>query len=97
MKWILLGALLLVVLGVGTLAVKAMGRAWWTARYWTRRRGRTPARQAPRLRCLQCHGSGWVNREPERTFRFTGEGFEDVHSPATMCQSCGGTGIAAER
>ena len=90
--WILLGAVLLLVLAVAAVAVNVADRALWTAR--SRRRRRTGGMRLPARRCLTCHGTGWVNREPERTFTFTGDGFEDKHSPATLCPDCGGTGTA---
>ena len=98
MTWILLGILLLLVLVVAAVVANMADRAWWTARSLTRRRrDRTPGMRLPAPRCLTCHGTGWLNREPERTFTFTGDGFEDKHSPATMCPDCGGTGTAPAR
>jgi hypothetical protein len=98
MTWILLGILLLLVLVVAAVVADTADRAWWTAPSLTRRRrDRTPGMRLPTPRCLTCHGTGWVNREPERTFTFTGDGFEDKHSPATMCPDCGGTGTAPAR
>jgi len=91
MKWILLGILVVLVLGVVALVVNAAGGAWWAARFRIRR-GKAPALSLPRPRCLPCHGTGWINRDPERTFTFAGDGFEDRHHPATMCPACGGTG-----
>ena len=98
MKWIVLGVvLLLLVLGFVTLAVNAAGGARWAAHAWNRRQGKAQEMRLPQPRCLQCHGTGWLNREPERTFTFTGDGFEDKHSPATMCPACDGTGLAPRR
>lgn len=92
--WILLGILAVLVLGVITLASARGG--WWAARLRTRRSA-APAVTLPPPRCLQCHGTGWINRDPERTFTFAGDGFEDRHHPATMCPACGGTGRASGR
>jgi hypothetical protein len=92
--WIQLGVLLLLVLAVAAIVVTMTDRALWTARSLTRRRQRNDGMRLPARRCLSCHGTGWVNREPERTFTFTGDGFEDKHSPATLCPDCGGTGTA---
>jgi hypothetical protein len=90
--WILLGVLLLLVLAVAAIVVTVTDGALWTARSVSRRRRRNDGMRLPARRCLSCHGTGWVNREPERTFTFTGDGFEDKHSPATLCPDCGGTG-----
>ena len=92
MTWILLGVLLLLVLAAVAVAANVADRASWTARSLARRRRRNGGMRLPARRCLTCHGTGWVNREPERTFTFTGDGFEDKHSPATVCPDCGGTG-----
>ena len=54
---------------------------------------RAPA-AAPARTCVRCHGTGWIDQGPERTLNFTGEGFEDRQRPATMCPSCGGTGLS---
>jgi len=100
MEWLLLVILVVVVLVLGVLAlmVNAAGGAWSAARSFSRRRhDRKPEMRLPAPRCLQCRGTGWLNRDPERTFTFTGEGFEDKHTPATMCPACGGTGVAPER
>ena len=80
MTWILLGLLLLVALGAFTVVVRVM-----------RSRDHDSAR--PASRCLQCRGTGWVGGEPERTMNFTGEGFENRHTPATQCPRCEGTGV----
>jgi hypothetical protein len=90
--WILLGVLLLLVLAIAAVVVNVADRALWRARSLTRRRRPDGGMRLPARRCLRCHGTGWVNREPERTFTFTGDGFEDRHSPATSCPDCGGTG-----
>ena len=85
MTWFVLGAL--AVLLVAGLVLMLTGRS-------RRARGRRPASPAlPLRRCRRCQGTGWIGREPERTFTFTGEGFEDVHKPATVCPDCGGTGV----
>jgi hypothetical protein len=88
--WILLAAVLLV--AVVVVAAMPRTRARWSARprAWDRA-------SAPPRRCLQCQGTGWLNRGPERTLNVAGEGFEDRHTPATMCPACGGMGIAPER
>jgi hypothetical protein len=95
MTWILLGIVLLVVLGV--LASRARvrrGRGGWERP--ASGDGAWSALSA-RRRCLACHGTGWTGLEPERTFDFVGDGFEDKHSPATVCAACGGTGRAPGR
>jgi hypothetical protein len=92
MEWLLLGAVVIVA-GLLALAVRTAG----ATRFWLNRRPRTWDHALPRRRCLQCRGTGWVNREPERTLNFVGDGFEDRHTPAIMCPSCGGTGTAPER
>jgi hypothetical protein len=100
MEWLLLVILILAILVLGGLALMARlaGGAWWAARALTRRRGdQGPRMRLPAARCLRCRGTGWLNRDPERTFTFTGEGFEDKHAPATMCPDCGGTGMARGR
>ena len=90
MKWILLAAVLL----VAVVAVAAMPRT----RSWLSSRPRAwDQAGAPPRRCLKCHGTGWLNRGPERTLNVVGEGFEDRHTPATMCPVCRGTGIAPGR
>ncbi len=93
MTWILLALVALLVAGLIALLVRTAG----TTRFWFSRRPRDWDRARPRPRCLQCRGTGWTNREPERTLNFVGDGFEDRHTPATMCPSCGGTGMAPER
>ncbi|HEX8927599.1 MAG TPA: hypothetical protein VGA45_01685 [Actinomycetota bacterium] len=80
MTWILLGLLLLVALGAFTVVVRVM-------------RSREPGGDRPATRCLQCRGTGWVGGEPERTMSFTGEGFENRHTPARQCPRCDGTGV----
>lgn len=100
MEWLLLVVLVVVVLVVGLLAlvVNAASGAWWAARSLARRgRDREPELRLPAPRCLRCRGTGWLNRDPQRTFTFTGDGFEDKHNPATMCPDCGGTGVAQAR
>lgn len=93
MKWLLLLFAVLLVAGLVAMAVNAMS----DARIRSRGRTRTWDRARPQPRCLQCRGTGWLNREPERTLNFVGDGFEDRQGPATMCPACGGTGMAAER
>jgi len=97
MEWILLGIVLLLVLGAITLAVNAVSGAWSAVRFVTGRRRTEWATRLPQPRCLRCHGTGWVDREPERTFNFVGDSFEDKHSPATICPICNGTGVAPDR
>ncbi len=100
MEWLLLGILMVVVLVLGVLAlvVNAASSAWWAALSMVRgRRKRAPAMRLPIARCLRCRGTGWLNNDPERTFTFTGEGFADKHTPATMCPDCEGTGVAPVR
>lgn len=97
MDWLLLAILVMAVLVLAALAANAASGAWRAARSFARRRGREPEMHLPAPRCLQCHGTGWLNRDSERTFTFTGEGFEDRHTPATMCPDCGGTGVAPKR
>jgi hypothetical protein len=97
MKWILLGVLVLVVLGVLGLVVNLVSGTWSAARGLTRRGARTPQMRLPPARCRECQGTGWVNRQPERTFTLSGDGFEDVHSPARPCPACDGTGVVRER
>nr|WP_296067894.1 hypothetical protein [uncultured Actinoplanes sp.] len=80
MTWILLGLLLLVALGAFTVVVRVM-------------RSRDQDGDRPASRCLQCRGTGWVGGEPERTMNFTGEGFENRHTPARQCPRCDGTGM----
>jgi hypothetical protein len=92
MTWLLVALVLLVlVLGAAVL----MRRARDGDR--EPRPGREPEMRLPEPRCLRCHGTGWLNRDPERTFTFTGDGFEDRQTPATMCPACGGTGRARRR
>ena len=82
MTWILLALLLLAAIGACTVAVRVV-------------RGRvSDAGTGPRVRvkCLRCRGTGWVGGGPERTFTFTGTGFEDRHAPRTPCPDCDGTG-----
>lgn len=86
MEWQLLVTLTAVAL------VVAAGGAWWAARS-AARRGPEPEMRLPPPRCLRCRGTGWLNRDPERTLTFTGDGFEDRHTPATVCPECGGTGL----
>jgi len=99
MEWVLLVLLVLAVvaLGVVALVVNAGGGARWAAHSLARRRDREPEMRLPAPRCLRCRGTGWLNHDPERTFTFTGDGFEDKHVPATMCPDCGGAGVAPER
>lgn len=100
MEWRLLVILVVVVLilGVLVLVVNAASGAWWAARSFARRRrDREPEMRLPAPRCLRCRGTGWLNHDSERTFTFTGDGFEDRHAPATMCPDCGGTGVARKR
>jgi hypothetical protein len=91
MKWFLLFLLLLAV-------VVAVGVAWqrsetrWAGNEWRAHR-KAGARPPQKTKCLPCHGTGWLGREPERTLNFAGDSFEDRHAPATMCSACGGTGI----
>ena len=93
MKWLLLLLLFLLIAGVLAAVVNTVG----DTRFFLRLRRPTWDRARPRPRCLQCRGTGWINREPERTMNFVGDGFEDRHAPATLCPACGGTGIAPER
>lgn len=100
MEWRLLVILVVavLVLGVLVLVIKALSGAWWTAGSFARQRhDPEPEMRLPAPRCLRCRGTGWLNRDAERTFTFTGDGFEDRHAPATMCPDCGGTGVAAKR
>jgi hypothetical protein len=97
MKWLLLALALLLLAGVAAMVINAVGDARWIAGLLNARRARTWDRARPRPRCLQCRGTGWINREPERTFNFVGDGFEDRHTPATICPACGGTGMAPAR
>jgi hypothetical protein len=89
MTWIVFAVLLVLAAGVVAAVVKTRFR--WGAR--------PPAweRAPSRPRCLKCRGTGWLNRGPERTLNVIGEGFEDRHTPATICPACGGTGMAPER
>jgi hypothetical protein len=82
MTWILLGLLLLVAFGACTVVVRVM-----------RSRATVAAGDRPATRCLWCRGTGWMGGEPERTLNFTGEGFENRHTPATPCPRCDGTGL----
>lgn len=91
MKWLLLVVLAVLALGVLTLAVNAIRSIVG------RRRDPEPEMRLRAPRCLRCRGTGWLNRDPERTFTFTGEGFANEHTPATMCPDCGGTGVAPAR
>ncbi|MEV6596499.1 hypothetical protein AB0M36_06465 [Actinoplanes sp. NPDC051346] len=100
MEWLLLVILVVVVLVLGVLALvfNVASGTWRVARSIARRgRDKEPGMRLPAPRCLRCRGTGWLNRDPERTFTFTGDGFEDRHTPATMCQDCGGTGLARQR
>jgi len=89
MKWILLAVLFLVAAGVVAVVVKT--------RFWFGARPREWDQPPSRPLCLQCRGTGWLNRGPERTLNVVGDGFEDRHTPATMCPNCGGTGVAPKR
>jgi hypothetical protein len=79
MTWIVLALLLLVALGACTVVVRVMRRR--------------DDHEPHLVRCLPCRGSGWLGGQPERTLNFTGAGFEDRHTPATQCPTCGGTGM----
>jgi len=87
-KWLLLLLAVLLVAGLLAMVVNAVSDAW--SRVHRRSPSWDRARTQPR--CLRCRGTGWLDREPERTLNFAGDGFEDRHSPATMCPACGGTG-----
>lgn len=93
MKWLLLIVALLLIAGVLAMIFNVAG----AARFFLRRRRPTWDSARPQLRCLPCGGTGWINREPERTLNFTGDGFEDRHEPAIVCPSCAGTGVATKR
>ncbi|WP_433299177.1 hypothetical protein ACQP2F_45490 [Actinoplanes sp. CA-030573] len=93
MKWLLLLLLFLLIAGALAAVVNTVG----DTRFFLRLRRPSWDRQRPRPRCLQCRGTGWVDREPERTLNFVGDGFEDRHAPARMCPACGGTGEAPQR
>jgi hypothetical protein len=80
MTWIVLALLLLVALGACTVVIRVI-------------RTRDMGGERPQIRCLRCRGTGWLGGEPERTMNFTGEGFENRHTPATQCPDCGGTGV----
>ncbi|GLY96845.1 hypothetical protein [Actinoplanes sp. NBRC 103695] len=97
MKWLLVVVLLLLVLAAVLLVVKVLGGVWSLARIVTTRRRNTWTTGLPQPRCLNCRGTGWIDQEPERTFNFVGDGFEDKHAPATLCPVCGGTGAAGDR
>jgi DnaJ-class molecular chaperone len=83
MMWILLVLLLLGAAVACTVAVRAFRRG----------AGQDFASRPGRVRCLRCRGTGWLGGETERTFTFTGDGFEDRHNPATPCPDCRGTGL----
>jgi hypothetical protein len=93
MKWLLvfLGSLLIIAV------LAAMINAVGDTRFFLRSRRPSWTRARPQPRCLRCRGTGWINREPERTLNFVGDSFEDRHAPATICPACGGTGVAMER
>jgi len=93
MKWLLLLLAVLVIAGLLAAILNAIG----DTRFYLRLRRPRWDRPRPQARCLRCRGTGWINREPERTLNFVGDGFEDQHAPASMCPACGGTGVAAER
>lgn len=82
MTWIVLALLLLVALGACTVVVRVM-----------RSRDFGGGGGTHQVRCLPCRGTGWLGGEPERTLNFTGEGFENRHTPASQCPACGGTGV----
>lgn len=95
MEWVLLAVVVLVLIGVVAVLVGVARVGRWLIHIVGRifgigRHGWSVPRRQPR--CLRCRGTGWLNQEPERTFNFTGDGFEDRHSPATVCPDCGGTG-----
>ena len=94
MKWLLIAVVIIVMLAVIGLFVNLLSGAWWTVRSIFRRPVKRSLMELPEPRCLACHGTGWTNQQPERTFTFIGDSFEDVHSPATMCAVCGGSGIS---
>ncbi|MFF5082133.1 hypothetical protein ACFY36_34220 [Actinoplanes sp. NPDC000266] len=81
MKWLLLLLLLMIIAAV-------------VARMLLRRAGTAPV---TRRRCVRCHGTGWVGGGTQRTLDFDGQGFRDEHTPASMCDACGGTGFARDR
>ncbi|WP_329018140.1 hypothetical protein OG271_14030 [Micromonospora rifamycinica] len=81
----------LLVLAVLALVVNAVSSLWSATRSLTRGEPE-PELHLPARRCLPCRGTGWLNREPERTHTFTGDGFEDRQTPARICPDCGGTG-----
>jgi hypothetical protein len=80
MTWIVLALLLLVALGACTVVVRVLRTRDFGGG------GSTP------VRCLRCRGTGWLGGQPERTLNFTDGGFENRHTPATQCPTCGGTG-----
>ena len=90
MKWFLLFVLLVILVAV-VIAALRRGEARWPGPT------RSDAGRSRTVKCLRCHGTGWIGREPERTLNFTGDGFEDRHAPATMCSACGGTGVIERR
>src|SRR5689334_2382930 len=71
MKWLLLLLIVLVIGGVVAAILKAIG----DTRFFVRRRRPSWDRARPQVRCLQCRGTGWIGREPERTLNFVGDGF----------------------
>ncbi|SNY03919.1 hypothetical protein [Paractinoplanes atraurantiacus] len=81
MKWLLLLILLMIVAAV-------------VARMLLKRAATTTT--AARRRCVRCHGTGWAGGGTQRTLDFDGQGFRDEHTPATMCDACGGTGFARD-
>ncbi|MEU4244923.1 hypothetical protein [Actinoplanes sp. NPDC026619] len=90
MKWILLIFGLLAVAGIVAVGWQT-SEVVWASRTWRGIRSRS--QPTPPVRCLPCHGTGRRGGEPERTMNFVGGGFEDRHSPATICPDCAGTGI----
>jgi hypothetical protein len=96
MKWIVLGLLVVVALGiVALLRRRRTGRSFNAPAGSFNARATSFDAPAARRKCLKCHGTGWIGGEPERTFNFVGDGFEDKHTPATACPVCGGTGTLA--
>jgi hypothetical protein len=96
MTWVLVTFGLLLIIGAAIALKWQFSETRWAGQAFLAHRAghRRQMAAAPRIHCLPCHGTGWLGREPERTLTFTGDGFEDRHSPATMCPSCHGTGTA---
>jgi hypothetical protein len=92
MEWTLLALLVLAAAGYAAVSWHH-SEIRWAGKTWRGLRSKD-GRKPPPPRCLRCHGSGRLGRDPERTMNFFGGTFEDRHTPPTRCPACAGTGTA---